>query len=38
MAVIASPAADAEDAAQEVVQDVVETATVCLQHDPTDVE
>jgi hypothetical protein len=38
MAVIAGPAADAEDAAQEVIQDVVETTTACLQHDPADVE
>jgi hypothetical protein len=28
----------AEDATQEVVQDVVEMAVVCFERDPTDVE
>jgi hypothetical protein len=28
----------AEDATQEVVQDVAEMAAACFQHDPTDVE
>jgi hypothetical protein len=36
--VTVGPVADTEDAAREVVQDVVETAAARLQRDPTDVE
>jgi hypothetical protein len=36
--VIAGPVADTEDAAREVVQDVVGTAIACFQRDPADVE
>jgi hypothetical protein len=36
--VIVGPVADTEDAAREVIQDAVETATVRFQHDLTDVE
>jgi hypothetical protein len=36
--VIAGPVTDTEDAAREVVQDAVETATACFQRDPADVE
>jgi hypothetical protein len=36
--VIAGPVADIEDAAREVVQDVVETAVARFQRDPADVE
>jgi hypothetical protein len=35
--VIAGPVVDTEDAAREVVQDVVETVATCFQHDPGDV-
>jgi hypothetical protein len=36
--VIAGPVADTEDAAREVVQDVVETEAVRFQRDPANVE
>jgi hypothetical protein len=36
--VTAGLVADTEDAAREVVQDVVETAAARFQRDPTDVE
>jgi hypothetical protein len=36
--VIAGPVADTEDAAREVVQDVVETVAARFQRDPADVE
>jgi hypothetical protein len=36
--VIASPVADTEDAAQEDVQDAVETPVARFQRDPADVE
>jgi hypothetical protein len=36
--VIAGPVADTEDAAQEIVQDVVETTAARFQRDPADVE
>jgi hypothetical protein len=36
--VTAGPAADTEDATQEVVQDVVEMVAACFQRDPIDVE
>jgi hypothetical protein len=36
--VIVGRVADTEDAALEVIQDVVETAAACFQRDPTDVE
>jgi hypothetical protein len=36
--VIVGPVADTEDAAREVIQDVVETTTARFQHDPADVE
>ena len=36
--VTARPVADTEDAAREVVQDVVETVAARFQRDPTDIE
>jgi hypothetical protein len=36
--VTAGPAADTEDATQEVIQDVAEMAAARFQRDPTDVE
>jgi hypothetical protein len=36
--VTVGPVADTKDAAREVVQDVVETAALCFQRDPTGVE
>jgi hypothetical protein len=36
--VIAGPAADTEDVAWEVVQDIAETAATRFQRDPTDIE
>jgi hypothetical protein len=36
--VTVGPVADTEDAAWEVIQDVVETAAACFQRDLTDVE